>query len=185
MEKKTSTKKTIKEKKTKLADKKKEKAKPALVKEKKAKQEPKEEKPITEKKLETVDFSGQYIKALGRRKTAVAQVRLYKKGKGAIIVNQKKASHYFPGENYACLNQFLKTINIARDYDFSVLVKGGGKSAQAEAVRHGLARALLLADEELRTILRTNGFLTRDRRRKERKKPGLKKARKRPQWSKR
>lgn len=146
----------------------------------------KEKEVLTEEKtVDLVDFSGEYIKAVGRRKTAVAQVRLYKNGKGAIIVNQKKASHYFPGDSYSAISQFLKTINVARNYDFSVLVKGGGKSAQAEAIRHGLARVLLLTDEELRAVLKTNGFLTRDRRQKERKKPGLKGARKRPQWSKR
>lgn len=134
---------------------------------------------------ETFEFSGEYLKAIGRRKTAVAQVRLYKKGKGTIIVNQKKASHYFPSKNYFVLNHFLKIVNVARDYDFSVLVKGGGMSAQVEAVRHGIARCLLVVDEELRAILRTNGFLTRDSRVKERKKPGLLGARKRPQWSKR
>lgn len=134
---------------------------------------------------EVFEFSGEYLKAIGRRKTAVAQVRLYKKGKGSIIVNQKKASHYFSSKDYFVLNHFLKIVNVARDYDFSVLVKGGGKSSQVEAVRHGIARSLLKADEELRAILRTNGFLTRDSRVKERKKPGLLGARKRPQWSKR
>jgi len=134
---------------------------------------------------ESFEFTGDYLKAIGRRKTAVAQVRLYKKGKGTIVVNQQKASHYFPSKDFSVLNHFLKTINNTRDYDFSVLVKGGGKSAQVEAVRHGIARSLLVADEELRTILRSNGFLTRDKRIKERKKPGLLGARKRPQWSKR
>ena len=137
------------------------------------------------KKTESLEFVGEYLKAVGRRKTAVAQVRLYKNGKGSIIVNEKKASHYFPGDSYSVINQFLKTINQARDYDFSVLVKGGGKSAQAEAVRHGMARTILLADEDLADILKVNNYLTRDSRKKERKKPGLKKARKRPQWSKR
>jgi small subunit ribosomal protein S9 len=146
----------------------------------------KEVKKDEEKKTaDIVEFSGEYIKAIGRRKTAVAQVRMYKKGKGAIIVNLQKASLYFPSKYYSVISQFLKTINVARDYDFSVLVKGGGKSAQADAVRHGMARVLLLADEDLRTILRTNGYLTRDSRKKERKKPGLLGARKRPQWSKR
>ena len=146
----------------------------------------KEDKKEEEKKSpDTVEFKGEYIKAIGRRKTAVAQVRMYKKGKGAIIVNQMKASLYFPSKYYSVINQFSKTINVARDYDFSVLVKGGGKSSQADAVRHGMARVLLLADEDLRTILRTNGYLTRDPRKKERKKPGLLGARKRPQWSKR
>ncbi len=145
------------------------------------------EKEVETKKTanDIFEFSGEYLKAIGRRKTAVAQVRLYKKGKGTIIVNQKKASHYFPSKNYSVLNHFLKIVNVARDYDFSVLVKGGGMSAQIEAVRHGIARCLLKADEELRAILRTNGFLTRDSRIKERKKPGLLGARKRPQWSKR
>ena len=151
-----------------------------------SKKETKETKKEEEKKSpEVFEFKGEYIKAIGRRKTAVAQVRMYKKGKGTIIVNQMKASLYFPSKNYSVISQFLKTINVARDYDFSVLVKGGGKSSQAEAIRHGMARVLLLADEDLRSILRTNGYLTRDPRKKERKKPGLLGARKRPQWSKR
>lgn len=146
----------------------------------------KDDKKEEEKKtLDTVEFKGEYIKAIGRRKTAVAQVRMFKKGKGAVIVNQQKTSQYFPSKYYSIISQFLKTINSARDYDFSVLVKGGGKSAQAEAVRHGMARVMLLADSDLRNVLRTNGYLTRDPRKKERKKPGLLGARKRPQWSKR
>ncbi len=149
------------------------------------KEEEKKDLKDTKDTKENFEFSGEYLKAVGRRKTAVAQVRLYKKGKGTIVVNQQKASHYFTSKDYSILNHFLKTVNVVRDYDFSVLVKGGGKSAQVEAVRHGIARSLLEADEELRTILRTNGFLTRDKRIKERKKPGLLGARKRPQWSKR
>ncbi len=151
-----------------------------------SKKNTKEDKKEEEKKtVDLVEFKGEYIKAIGRRKTAVAQVRMFKKGKGAVIVNQQKTSQYFPGKYYSIISQFLKTVNVARDYDFSVLVKGGGKSAQAEAIRHGMARVLLLSDEDLRAILRTNGYLTRDPRKKERKKPGLLGARKRPQWSKR
>ncbi|MCX6795736.1 MAG: 30S ribosomal protein S9 [Candidatus Falkowbacteria bacterium] len=125
------------------------------------------------------------MKAVGRRKTSAAQVRLFKNGKGVIIVNGKKASQYFPGEMVNILTQPLKASGHVRDLNFSIIVRGGGMSGQVEAVRHGIARALFAFDEALKDQLKVNGWLTRDRRSKERKKPGLKGARKRPQWSKR
>lgn len=135
---------------------------------------------------EMPEFTGTYIKAIGRRKTAVAQVRLYQEGaKGAIVVNGKKASQYFPEEPLSIISQSLKATGRLRDFNVSVVVKGGGTIAQAEAVRHGISRALLAFDENLRDAMRVEGFLTRDPRQKERKKPGLRGARKRPQWSKR
>ncbi|NCD00921.1 30S ribosomal protein S9 [bacterium] len=130
-------------------------------------------------------FSGKYIQAIGRRKTAVAQVRLYEKGKGQVLVNGEKIKDYFQLENSNIALQSIKELNFNKDFDISVIVKGGGTKSQAEATRHGISRALLETDENLRQILKVNGWLTRDPRKKERKKPGLKKARKAPQWSKR
>jgi small subunit ribosomal protein S9 len=145
-----------------------------------------EEKSTQKKeKIEDVKFSGKYLKSIGRRKTSVAQVRLYKKGKGNIIVNEKKLNDYFPADKTVVLTQPLKTTGHLRDLDFSVVVKGGGSSSQAEAIRHGISRALILFEKDLKSPLKSKGWLTRDSRKKERKKPDLKKARKAPQWSKR
>ena len=132
-----------------------------------------------------VEFKGKYAKAIGRRKTSVAQVRMYKNGKGNIVINDKKASQYFEAGNVLIVNQPLKLTGLNRDLDFSILVKGGGKKAQAEAVRHGIVKSLVAFNEELKDSLKAKGWLTRDSRKKERKKPGLKKARRAPQWSKR
>ena len=149
----------------------------------------KENKEDTSTSLSTgkdeVKFSGRFIPAIGRRKTATAQVRLYKKGAGVIIVNGMKASKYFAKDLVVIMKEPLKMVGVDKEYDFSILVKGGGKSGQAEAVRHGFARVLLKTNEELKQSLNAKGWLTRDARKKERKKPGLKKARKAPQWSKR
>ena len=128
---------------------------------------------------------GKFIKAIGRRKTAAAQVRLYKKGKGLIIINDKKLNDFFSTDKVVVVNQPLKTTGHQRDFDITVVVKGGGSRAQAEATRHGISRALVIFEEDLKAVLKSKGWLTRDSRRKERKKPGLKKARKAPQWSKR
>lgn len=136
-------------------------------------------------KNEVVEFSGEYTKAIGRRKTSVAQVRLYDKGKGVIVINGKKASDYFPGEGVGLLVQPLKVTGHLRDFNFSVLVSGGGKKGQVIAVRLGISRVLLKFDPETKEALKVNDFLTRDPRQVERKKPGLRKARKAPQWSKR
>lgn len=136
-------------------------------------------------KNENIEFKGKYIKAVGRRKTAVAQVRLYEDGKGAIVVNGQKLSQYFTPESLSAVSQPLKVTGHARDFNFSIIVKGGGKSGQMEAVRHGISRAILLFDTAAKEALKANGFLTRDPRKVERKKPGFRKARKRPQWSKR
>ncbi len=138
----------------------------------------------TEEK-EKKGFSGKYIQAIGRRKTAVAQVRLYLKGKGQVLVNGEKIKEYFQLENSNVALQSIKELNLNKDFDISVITKGGGIKSQAEATRHGISRALLEYDENLRKVLKVNDWLTRDSRKKERKKPGLKKARKAPQWSKR
>lgn len=131
-------------------------------------------------------FSGKYIQAIGRRKTSVAQVRLYEKGSGDIVVNNLTGLEYFKKEdNINIALQPLKAVSKIKDFNISVVVKGGGILGQLDAVRHGIARALIEIDPELKSILKTSGYITRDPRKKERKKPGLKKARKAPQWSKR
>ena len=126
----------------------------------------------------------QYM-ATGRRKTSVARVRLVP-GSGKIIVNKKDIDEYF---DYDTLKALIREPLIITDtldkYDVYVNVKGGGFTGQAGAIRHGVSRALLEVNNELRPILKKAGFLTRDPRMKERKKYGLKKARKSPQFSKR
>lgn len=130
--------------------------------------------------------SNQYFEATGRRKTAVARVRLYTKGDKTITVNGKDISEYFK------TLVLQKTVGYSLDrmkstgrFRITVIVKGGGMNSQAEAVRHGITRALVVFNPEYRKRLRKAGFLTRDSRMKERKKFGLKRARRAPQWSKR
>lgn len=121
----------------------------------------------------------------GRRKSAVARVRLLP-GQGTFIINGKDIEEYF---GYETLKELAKSpLQLTEklgQYDVKVNVKGGGFTGQAGAIRHGVARALLESDEELKPVLKRAGFLTRDSRKKERKKPGLKKARKSSQFSKR
>jgi small subunit ribosomal protein S9 len=127
-----------------------------------------------------------YYQGTGRRKTAVARVRLFP-GSGDFVINGKSPSDYFGGRELF-QTEILQPLDLTgNSSNFNVLVKvrGGGLSGQAIAVRHGIARALLDLDEELRPTLRHAGLLTRDPRMKERKKPGLKRARKRPQYTKR
>lgn len=137
------------------------------------------------KEKKEAGLSGKYIKAIGRRKTAMAQVRLFAKGSGIFIVNNKKIGEYFNEAKASIAYQPIKAAGLEKTADVSVITKGGGINAQAEAVRHGLARALVLFDTELQGSMRAKGWLTRDSRKVERKKPGLKKARRAPQWSKR
>ncbi|HWC27935.1 MAG TPA: 30S ribosomal protein S9 [Solirubrobacteraceae bacterium] len=129
--------------------------------------------------------SGARYRATGKRKTAVARVML-RPGNGAYAINGKTLDEYFPraslGRN---IRQPLEAVGYEDRMDVVVRVHGGGISAQAGALRHGISRALLEADPNLRGELKRRGFLTRDSRAKERKKAGLKKARKRPQFSKR
>jgi small subunit ribosomal protein S9 len=130
-------------------------------------------------------MSVRYYEAVGRRKTASARVRLYP-GTGKILVNDREFAEYFP--RLRDQEHLLEPLNIvgARDsYNITVLVKGGGSTGQAGAIRHGIARALVVADENLRKTLRGGDTLTRDARAKERKKYGLKRARKAPQYTKR
>lgn len=139
----------------------------------------------SKEKTKDISFKGRYNYAVGRRKTAVAQVRLYKTGKGVFIVNGKNFTEYFTEDVANIATQPLELAGLLADTDLSVVTTGGGKKAQSEATRHGVSRALLLINEELKPSLKAKGWLTRDARSKERKKPGLKKARKAPQWSKR
>ena len=121
----------------------------------------------------------------GRRKTSAARVFL-QRGSGNIVVNGKPVDDYFGRETARMIvRQPLDAVNMPSDFDIAVTVKGGGASGQAGAIRHGITRALIAYDETLRRPLRTAGFVTRDAREVERKKVGLHKARKRPQYSKR
>lgn len=127
-----------------------------------------------------------YFQGTGRRKTAVARVRLYP-GDGEFIVNGLPVQEYFPVRDLL-LQQVqypLMLTDTLGTFNVMVKVRGGGMSSQAGAVRHGVARALIDADSELRPTLKQAGMLTRDARVKERKKVGLKRARKRPQYTKR
>ncbi|MDQ3931075.1 MAG: 30S ribosomal protein S9 [Chloroflexota bacterium] len=127
-----------------------------------------------------------YFYGTGRRKSAVARVRLYP-GNGQILVNSKPAEEYFGGRAIynQMVNQPLEITENVGKFNITVKVLGGGVTGQAGAVRHGMARALVQADGTFRPALKKAGFLTRDPRVKERKKPGLKRARKAPQYTKR
>ena len=131
-------------------------------------------------------MTGQYYEGLGRRKAATARVRLHVGGSGQIIVNDRPLDVYFPrlGDSGALVEPLRATDTEAR-FDITVKVRGGGVTGQRDAVQLGIARALLKVDPELRPVLRKAGYLTRDSRVKERKKPGLKRARKAPQYTKR
>lgn len=129
--------------------------------------------------------SGRYIEAVGRRKTAIARVRLTA-GEGKFVVNGKDPKHYFslPRLIEAALAP-LRELQIDKTFDVSAKVVGGGIHAQAEAIRLGIARAVIEKSPEWKKRLRVSGYLTRDSRMVERKKYGLLKARRRPQWAKR
>ncbi len=165
--KKTTTKKTKKDKKVKKVEKSKEEKKP------------KEVKKAVKKILK-------YFEELGRRKTSVARVRIFPKGEKIFLVNEKPLDEYFPTfELKETVLSPLKKTDCLDQYGISVKVKGGGINSQAEAVRHGLSRALVLLNPDFRKKLKKAGFLTRDPRMRERKKFGLKRARRAPQWQKR
>ncbi len=126
-----------------------------------------------------------YIQATGRRKHSIARV-LLKKGNGNIIINGKKPADYFHRESLEMMiMQPLEVTNLESTFDILVNANGGGVKGQAGATRHGMARALVNYDESNKSILKKNGFLTRDSRMKERKKYGQKAARKKFQFSKR
>ena len=127
----------------------------------------------------------QYYEGIGRRKSSTARVRIMN-GSGEFIVNEKAIGDYFTrlGDVEAIMSP-LEAVGRRSSMDVSVIVKGGGVTGQTDAVQLGIARALLKMDPDLKPALRKNGFLTRDPREKERKKPGLKRARKAPTYTKR
>ena len=142
----------------------------------------KEAKKITEAKPKL----DRYLETVGRRKTAVARVRLFTQGEKSILVNKKSYQDYFPTlELQQVVTASLETMKSLDKFRISVKVMGGGIHAQAEAVRHGISRALVDFNPDFRKRLRKAGFLTRDPRMRERKKFGLKRARRAPQWAKR
>ena len=127
-----------------------------------------------------------YIEAVGRRKTAVARVRITPATKTSVLVNDRELDKYFTVKEMAniAMQPFVEA-NEPQKFKVTVMVNGGGMHSGAEAVRHGIARALVLYSANLRKTLNKAGYLKRDPRAKERRKFGLKKARKAPQWSKR
>lgn len=135
----------------------------------------------------TAENDAKYIESVGRRKSAVARVRLFPdSAKGALLINDQAVESYFKtAEQRRVALEALAKAKLPVKCKITAHLKGGGLSAQAEALRHGIARALVLQDPELRKKLKKLKFLKRDPRAKERRKFGLKKARKAPQWSKR
>lgn len=127
-----------------------------------------------------------YIEAVGRRKTSTARVRITESTKESVVVNGKDVPTYFPtADMQNIIAEAIEKSKVVGKFTISAKVIGGGIHSQAEAIRHGLSRALVEFDEETRKRLKKLGFLKRDPRMKERRKFGLKKARKAPQWSKR
>jgi len=128
----------------------------------------------------------QYFEGVGRRKEATARARLYVQGSGRVLVNDKPVDEYFGREiDRIAVYAPLKLTGTESRFNVSIKVNGGGVTGQAIAARMAIARALLEADPEFRLTLKTAGYLSRDAREKERKKPGLKRARKRPTYTKR
>ena len=144
-----------------------------------------EEKKVKEEKKD----NKKYTYATGRRKSATAKVRAYDKKaeKSEIVVNDKDCRSYFSGNDILIEKVYspLKLLHLEDRFYISVKVLGGGPNGQAEAIRLGVSRVLLKMNEDYKTELKANDFLTRDPRKVERKKPGLKKARRAPQWKKR
>jgi small subunit ribosomal protein S9 len=155
-----------------------------------------EKKPLPAKKIkeeklseEKTEPKARFFYAVGRRKSSVAQVRIFKKEKASeddFLVNGKKAKDYFPTVSLQNVIFYpFKSVGLQGKMGFSIIARGGGVKGQCEAIRLGISRALVIYDENLRKALKDLGFLTRDSRKVERKKPGLKKARRAPQWQKR
>lgn len=128
-----------------------------------------------------------YYQGTGRRKTSVARVRVYPGGEGDFVVNGRTIREHFGPRLYyrQHILEPLRLVNMEDQLNVSIIVRGGGTTGQAGAIRHGIARALVHMDDDLRPPLKKAGMLTRDPRVKERKKPGLKRARKRPTYTKR
>ncbi|KKQ57169.1 MAG: 30S ribosomal protein S9 [Parcubacteria group bacterium GW2011_GWA2_38_13] len=146
----------------------------------------KDEKPIQAVKSVKSEPKRDYIYAVGRRKSSIARVRLYKNGEGKITVNNKSYDEYFPYFEWKdMIVAPLVATGMLKDFNFTVRVRGGGFKGQVVAIRSGISRTLLKIDENFRKTFKPLGFLTVDSRQKERKKPGLKRARRAPQWQKR
>ncbi len=142
--------------------------------------------PVKKEVKKPVAKPAKYFEAVGRRKTAVARVRLFTQREKTFLVNKKPLEVYFPiFELQQAAIAPLVTMKCLDKFKISAIVKGGGLHAQAEAISHGIARALVLFNPDFRKRLKKAGYLTRDPRMRERKKFGLKRARKAPQWSKR
>ena len=134
----------------------------------------------------TAEEKTKYIETVGRRKTAIARVRLTLASKNSCQINDKDIDSYFPTEELRRKAiEAITSVKLSQKFKVSAKINGGGINGQAEALRHAIARALIIQDKELRKKLKKAGFLKRDPRMKERRKFGLKKARKAPQWSKR
>jgi len=144
-----------------------------------------QEKTTIKKETDSLKFKGRFFYANGKRKTSIARVRLYENGKGDIFINNHPINEYFYGTLIGNVKSPLKLVDLQKRFDISVNVQGGGISSQSDAVRHGISKALILFDSALRTVLKKAGFITRDARVKERKKFGLHRARRAPQWAKR
>lgn len=131
-------------------------------------------------------MSAQYYEGIGRRKSATARVRLFPGGTGKFVVNDKPLEEYLPriGDMERLLEPFA-AVGQELSYDVSVHVNGGGVTGQRDAIKLGIARALLIIDPDMRSALKSRGLISRDARIKERKKPGLKRARKAPTFTKR
>ncbi|HCC05766.1 TPA: 30S ribosomal protein S9 [Candidatus Nomurabacteria bacterium] len=134
----------------------------------------------------TTETKNRYIEAVGRRKTATARVRITPSAKTTFLINDKALNEYFVTEELQTIaEEAISKGEVKEKFTVTVHVEGGGIHAQAEAVRHGLSRTLVERDEQVKNTLKKLGFLKRDSRQVERKKFGLKKARKAPTWSKR
>lgn len=147
------------------------------------------EKKVTEKGMESslpTGRVGKYYHAIGKRKTSVAVVRLYEGGNGNISINGKTAEEFTNSRDLVeIITAPLRLTGGLKNYDITIKVDGGGFRGQVDAIKHAISRALTGANSELRASIKKVGYLTRDSRIKERKKPGLKRARRAPQWSKR
>lgn len=143
-------------------------------------------KKVVTKRKNSKSNVGKYFEAVGRRKTSTARVRIWVEDSGIFEINKKDYKNFLTTEELiTVVNAPLRKVKMLENFKVSVIVSGGGIRGQAEAIRHGIARALVKYDPELRLRLKKSGYLKRDPRSKERKKYGLKKARKAPQWSKR
>ena len=133
----------------------------------------------------TAAISKQYFYSVGKRKTAIARVKMFEGGSGEVMLNGMKIRDYMTKVQTENALAPLVVVDKKKEYNLEIKVIGGGKSAQSDAIRLGISRALLLVDPDLRSMLKSEGYLRRDARVKERKKPGLKRARRAPQFSKR